>query len=288
MPQSVKIFFSFAGEDRPHARQLAVDLAPYGVHSFIDSTSIEPGANIVEVIGRNLDQSDYFVLLWSKNTVNRSWVTAEWSVALLRSLNERRSLLYVVRLDDTPTPVILAPYKYLDAFEDWGTAVAALAKAWHVDRSMVFPVLPTPQPEPRPRPSGSGTATLLVRNNYLSVVHKLRDVSTAETGPALLDLIAWELQLPERVPELDRILDTRLRYELELAGRPLTDQPLAEQGIVADSTIDLLIQVDLLSRGNTLSTWTLRTEPPAVGPDMLTEYQVRAILDRAFRHLKPW
>jgi hypothetical protein len=181
---------------------------------------------------------------------------------------------------------MLAPYKYLDAFDDWDEAVIMLARAWHVDRSMGVPVLPTP--EPRPRPCAPGSIVLFVRNRSLSVSHKVRAVPATATGPALLDLVTQELLLPKRVPELDRIVATTISYGLEFAGRPVTDRSLAEQGITEDSTVDLLVSVDLTSHGEILSTWTLRTEQGLAVPDGLTAHDVQAIINGAFTHLRPW
>jgi TIR domain len=281
-----QIFVSFAGEDRPTAYRLAADLSARGVRSFIDATSVEAGENIVEAIDKALNQSDFFVLLWSARTVGRSWVTAEWTAALTRGLNERRSFLYVVRLDDTPVPTMLAPHKYLDAFADWDAAVARLARAWNIDRSMGIPVLPTPaQPA---RPSGADAIEVYVRNRSLSVSHKVPAVPATATGPALLDLISADLKLPDRVSDLDRIVATRTNYLLEFTGRPVTERPLAEQGITDDSTVDLVVSVDLVSDGKTLSTWALRTEDEPIVPAGLTVHEVKAIINGAFSHLRPW
>lgn len=281
-----QIFVSFAGEDRPTAYQLADDLSARGVRSFIDATSIGEGENIVEAIDKALTQSDFFVLLWSTHTVGRSWVTAEWTAALTRGLNERRSFLYVVRLDDTPVPTMLAPQKYLDAFADWDAAVARLARAWNLDRSMGIPVLPTPtQPS---RSGGVGAIDLYVRNQSLSVSHRVPAVPATTTGPALLDLISADLKLPDRVSDLDRIVATRINYLLEFTGRSVTEQPLAEQGITDDSMVDLLVSVDLVSNGKTLSTWTLRTGYGPTVPAGLTGQDVQTIINGALSHLRPW
>jgi hypothetical protein len=281
-----QIFISFPGEERLYAQELAADLAEHGVKSFVDVTSVEVGVNIVEAIDKALTQSDYFVLLWSKNTVDRPWVTAEWTAALTRAVNERRSFVYVVRLDDTELPTMLAPYKYLNAFDDWDGVATGLASAWRIHRSMGVPVLPTPQqPHRRWHP---GVIDVFARNRGLSVSHQINAVPATATGPALLNLLMRDLRLPDHVPELDEVVATRIRYGLEFAGRPVTDRPLTEQGIAKDSTVDLLVSVDLLSHGEVISTWTLRTEQEPAAPNGLTTHDVRAIINGAFGHLRPW
>jgi hypothetical protein len=281
-----QIFVSFAGEDRPVADRLAADLVAHGVRSFIDAKSIEVGENIITAINTALSQSDYFVLLWSRNTEDRSWVAWEWTAALTRELNERRSFLFVVRLDDTPMPAVLAPRKYLDAFGDWDAVVARLAAAWNRDRAVGTPVLPAPMPpELAQLPDSVDTApiVLYLRNRRLSVSHVFAAPS-ATTGPELMGQVSAALRLPDGVAELDGLVGTRIRYQLEFAGRPITDQALAEQGVTDGSTIDLLVVVEIAGNGEIISTWIMRTALPAGW----TPKAVEALIDAAFDHLRPW
>jgi len=137
-----RVFLSFAGRDRMTAHRLCQDLRVCGLDSFVDEQSIAPGENFVLAINQALTQSDYYVLLWSHACVDRPWVNEEWSAAFVRELREQRSFLFIVRLDTTPLPPLLASRQYYDAFANWDKMVNGLAAAWHRDRAVGEPVLP--------------------------------------------------------------------------------------------------------------------------------------------------
>jgi hypothetical protein len=124
------VFLSFAGSDRAMAKCLAGDLEMYGVEAFYDARDIAIGGNVVLSINRAMAESHYYVLLWSANCVDRPWVDEEWAAAYTREINEGRSFLFVVRLDETPLPPLLAARRYLDGVHDWPSVARDLAGTW--------------------------------------------------------------------------------------------------------------------------------------------------------------
>ncbi|MGH3971739.1 MAG: toll/interleukin-1 receptor domain-containing protein [Pseudonocardiaceae bacterium] len=176
-----RVFLSFAGNDRITAERLRRDLREREIEAFV----FPPAGNIVLDINRALTQSDYFVLLWSRACRDRPWVDAEWSAAFARELQERRSFLFIVRLDTTPLPSLLAPRQYLDAVGgDWDELVNELAASWHRDMSVGEPVLPAPQPPGADNGGIQRTIVLYVRNRALSVAHTVAvpEESTGQTS----------------------------------------------------------------------------------------------------------
>ena len=153
------VFLSVAGEDRPQAKELDNELRAYGLRTFLDEASIDPGCNLVTVINKALDESDYFVLLWSAQCAGNAWVELEYGTALYRELDEldahlrdRRAFLFVVRLDDTPLPRLLSTRKYLDSALGWPAVANALMDTWRRDRATKMPVVPaTGRPIPGSR-----------------------------------------------------------------------------------------------------------------------------------------
>lgn len=291
-----QIFLSFAGEDRPVAERLAGDLVAYGVRAFIDAKSIALGQDIVLTINNALEQSDYFVLLWSCNSADRTWVTAEWTAALTRELNEltreineRRSFFFVIRLDHTPMPAILAPRKYLDAFDGWDQVAAKLAGAWNADRAMDLPVLPAPEPLPLPT---AVPIVLYVRNQRLAVLHVL-GVSGVAAGSELPRLVAAALRLPPEVSATEYGVVARICYELRFVGRPLLDRPLVEQGITDGSTIDLIMSIEVFSGGQVRDRWDLRPAGSACpgaatrSSESVDHLMMELLVDAALDHLRP-
>ncbi|MGW4115683.1 toll/interleukin-1 receptor domain-containing protein [Actinosynnema sp. NPDC004786] len=273
-----KVFLSFAGNDRESARLLAKELGARGLTAFVDELSIQPGADLLLTINRAIDESQFFVLLWSKHTVNRKWVAAEWTAALARDLDQRRCFLFVVRLDDTPLPTLLAPRKYLDAGGDLMRVAATLTEVWRGDVAVGTPVLPPPG-----RPAATGpTITLYVRNRALAVAHAV-DVPAAATGRDLKNAVRLALALPDEETKFDGALGLRFDYGLVRDGTPIPDGPAAVAGLADGDTVDLEVRVESFGPDGTFAKSTYRPgSPGGLPPEM-----VRTLVDSAFHHLIP-
>lgn len=279
-----QIFLSFAGANRSQALSLKEGLEREGFEAFLDEHSIKPGQNIISAINNALTRSSYFVLLWSDHTRNRPWPEMEWTAALSmelnQQLNKKRTFLFVVRVQDTELPPLLAPRKYLDAFHDQRPAAKILADTWRRDRGAGLPVIPAPKV---PTSRVDDPIELFVRNRELSVLHVVAVPSTV-TGLELLGRVREDLQL--RDGESSRIVSVRFTYELRYHDKALEDQPLTELGVKDEDTIDLLVKCEVMSRVQTVSTWDYRDDLASRGPEIKRRAE-RALIDAAFRHLMP-
>ncbi len=236
-----RVFLSSAGNDRATAERLRHDLWERDIETFI----FPPGGNFVFDINRTLAQSDYFVLLWSQACVDRPWVDAEWSAALACGLQERRSFLFIVRLDTTPLPPLLAPRQYLDAFNNWDGLVNELAAIWGRDRAVGEPVLPAPILAV----TGNSEAqhpniVLYVRNRALSVAHVIA-VPVESTGQDLESLVRAALALPGIEKKFGGAVGMRFRYRLRNDDKTIPfDKALVELYIIDGATIELEVEVE--------------------------------------------
>jgi formylglycine-generating enzyme len=79
------VFISYATADREHAKRLAKALEQRGWTVWWDRT-ILPGSDWQTVIERALDGSACAVVLWSRNSVDSSWVRAEAEDARQRNV----------------------------------------------------------------------------------------------------------------------------------------------------------------------------------------------------------
>lgn len=279
------VFLSFAGQDRPVAERLREDLAARGFDTFVDEHSIKPGEDLLSAINKALTRSSYCVLLWSRHCQDRPWVEVEWTAALARSLEEKRSFLFVVRLDETEVPLLLATRRYLDAYIDWDAAVARLVATWRRDRKIGTPVFPAPNPV---APSHSGDVRpieLYVRNQALSVSHVVAAPSTV-TSSELVGLVRKALDLRDSESKYNGIVSVRFAYELRFRDRALLDGPLTDLGIGDGDTVDLVVHGEFMSHGQTVTTWTFR-EGPAHRQSAINPRVIRALIDAAFGHLMP-
>jgi hypothetical protein len=290
------VFLSFAGEDRPKAERLRTDLADRGFDAFVDAHCIEPGENLLIAINNALTRSSFCVLLWSRHTPHRLWVEVEWTAALSRDLdawsrdvNEKRSFLFVVRLDDTELPLLLAIRKYLNAFndKDLGEAAAKLVVMWCRDREADTPVFPAPNPVVIDRSGDGDLIELYVRNRALSVSHVVAVPSTV-TGSELFGRVRKALDLRDSASKLDGIVSLRVAYELRYRDEKLLDGAVTDLGIKDGDTVDLVMRGEFVSRGQTVSTTTFRDGQGQVPrQSTISPRVVRALIDAAFGHLMP-
>jgi hypothetical protein len=93
------VFVSYATADREHAKRLAKALEQRGWTVWWDRT-ILPGSDWQAVIERALDASTCAVVLWSRNSVDSSWVRAEAEEA------RQRNVLIPASLDDARIPLV--------------------------------------------------------------------------------------------------------------------------------------------------------------------------------------
>jgi hypothetical protein len=283
-----RVFLSFAGTDRGIAERLGNELADAGIDAFVDQQVIEPGRNFVLAMNHALTQSDYYVLLWSRASVDRPWVDVEWTAALTRELSERRSFLFVLRLDNTPTPLLLAPRFSLDAYADWDRVVAQLVSTWRRDwsvRRSGFHVLPAPDPGEANGAAGEGRAIVLyVRNRDLSVEHVLA-VSEASTGRQLDDRVHAALMLQDSVTGFDGTVGLRFSYQLKYGDQPISPvRTLMDLGVTDGATVELEVQVEPFGPTGSSAVNTYRGDSPIALPPGTTRLLIRG----AFGHLIPW
>lgn len=277
-----RVFLSFAGNDRATAERLRQDLR----ERDIEVPDFPPGGNLVLEINRALAQSDYFVLLWSQAAVDRQWVDVEWSAAFARELRERRSFLFIVRLDRTPLPALLAARHYLDAVDNnWNDFVSKLAAIWAQDRAVGVPLLPAPYPVSTENGGNERRSIVLrVRNRALSVAHIIT-VPEDSTGRQLANLVRIELALPDVEERFGGTVGMRFYYQLKNFFGPIHDDDgLSKLHIADGDTIDLEVQVESFGPDGSSPVIIYRESVPT----SLSPATTRSLINSAFGHLIPW
>ena len=80
-------------------------------NAWYDAANIENGESIPEKINEGLRVATHYVLFWSENAKNSSWVKAELNAAFVRLLaNKCKFMIFCI--DDTELPELLQPYRY--------------------------------------------------------------------------------------------------------------------------------------------------------------------------------
>ena len=279
-PDRPRVFLSFAGDDRPKAVLLAEELRARGVDTFVDAQSVRLGEDFVLAINRALDESDYYVLLWSKHCDDRPFVDAEWTAAFCRELAGRKAFLFVVRLDDGVPPTLLATRKYLDARDDWTMVADVLTATWSADLDAAATVHPAPVPSAVD--DGRPLISLRIRNRALAVAHVV-DVPAESTGRELEDLVRVALALPEEETRFGGTVGMRFHYRLKTGDDPIPDLPLAQVCVTDGSVVDIEVRMETFGPDGTFARSTFRLGgSTAVNPAM-----IRTLLHSALGHLFP-
>lgn len=110
--KKVNIFISYNNKDVDVVREIALKLSLEGWTIYFDEWRIRPGESISESINLGLTKTNFFLLVWSKNSSKSKWVTREWSSLMSKVVNKKVTII-PIKIDDTPLPQILSDTKYL-------------------------------------------------------------------------------------------------------------------------------------------------------------------------------
>jgi hypothetical protein len=112
------VFVSHSTKDRWIARQIAQLLersgVDYGVKTFLDERDIEVGDSIPDTIRQNIKECNEFLVLLTKNSIDRPWVLIEISAAWGHG---KRIIAVIDKVTPEEMPEIMLPYKAVDLNE---------------------------------------------------------------------------------------------------------------------------------------------------------------------------
>lgn len=95
-----KAFISHATLDHPFVEKFAADLRANGVDAWFSKWEIKPGDSIRAKIEEGLEGCEYFIIVLSKNSINRPWVQTELDAATIRKLSGKVRKIIPVRIED--------------------------------------------------------------------------------------------------------------------------------------------------------------------------------------------
>ena len=75
------LFISYSHRDANFVRKLASELETMGMKIWRDEKSINVGDSVVTEIHNGIDNSKYFAIVVSKNSINSEWVKRETDIA---------------------------------------------------------------------------------------------------------------------------------------------------------------------------------------------------------------
>ena len=276
------VFISYTVSDRTEVLKFHQDLVERGVDPFLDILDIEPGDDVVMSINGALERSDFYVLMWSAAARDRYWVNNEISAAMVLEQRRARPFVFIVRLDDSDLPPVLAPRRYLDAFGGHReTAADQLAAVWTRDREVGTKVLPAPVPVPEPTPRDEPTLHVYARNQALRVSHEVR-IRVGATSRELVEALAEQLALPTEASEYGGAVGVRFGYRYRHSGEQLVEDSDVPLGLTEGAVIDIEVVVEPFGPDGALSDPVsfLPGRDYAIPPEM-----IRDLCQKAIEHL---
>lgn len=279
------VFVSYATADRAEVLEFHRDLLDRGVDPFLDIMDIAPGDDVVMSINRALERSDFYVLVWSAAARDRYWVNSEISAAMVLEQRRARPFVFIVRLDDSELPPVLAPRRYLDAFGGRRASAAdQLAAVWKRDRAVGTKVLPAPaavaEPAPSDEPTESTESTVHIyaRNQALRVSHEVR-IPVGATARELVAALGEQLALPTEASEYGGAVGVRFAYRYQHSGEQLDAESDAPLRLDEGDVVDIEVVVEPFGPDGALSDPVsfLPGRDYAIPPEMIRELCQKAI-----------
>ncbi|MGA3044957.1 MAG: TIR domain-containing protein [Bryobacteraceae bacterium] len=119
----MKLFLSHSTKDKAFVEKLAAALRAHNIDPWWCEVDIDHGADFVAKIDEGLNQSDLILLVLSPEAAQSAWTRKEWTAALAREVEEKRTRLGVLLLRDCDVPELLRTKHRFDARTDPNRAI---------------------------------------------------------------------------------------------------------------------------------------------------------------------
>lgn len=129
--KDIQIFVSHATKDSYFAKALATDLMDANYKVFLDDRSIDIGDRIHEKINDNLENCNALVMIISKNYLESTYCSDEWSAFYKKATSNKNNLIYPIIIDDSEPPALISTLKYarIKSEDDYESNLEKLLKA---------------------------------------------------------------------------------------------------------------------------------------------------------------
>lgn len=94
-------FISYSSRDKVFAERLHADLRSHGVRCWFAPEDLKIGDKTRPTIDQSIRAYDKLLIVLSKHSVASDWVEHEVETAIAREQEQRRTMLFPIRLDDT-------------------------------------------------------------------------------------------------------------------------------------------------------------------------------------------
>jgi len=125
-----RVFLSHAGIDKPFVEKLAQDLLKVGVEVWYDKWEIKVGDSILWKIEEGIEESDYLVIVISKEAWESDWVRKEIEGAFQKQVEMKAKFILPVYYRDCKIPFLFSGIKYADFRKDYDEGLKELKRVF--------------------------------------------------------------------------------------------------------------------------------------------------------------
>lgn len=150
------IYLAHSSKDKGRVRMLHDDLKSLGHNPWLDEIQISVGESIIRKLEQGIEQSEFMIVLLSKNAENSEWVRAEWEAKFSAEIKRQKIAVLPALLEDCSIPPLLARLKYADFRQSYNEGLEQLLAAiGHRQKRTALGLL-TPRTSKRRKNQSSG------------------------------------------------------------------------------------------------------------------------------------
>ncbi|UCH94506.1 MAG: toll/interleukin-1 receptor domain-containing protein [Candidatus Aminicenantes bacterium] len=130
------VFLCYSHKDEIlHSERLAKDLKKYGIKVWYAAWSALPGASLLQKISKGIQESDYFIVLLTPNSIDSRWVNFELGLAFNRYNKEDARIIPVI-FGDCEIPNFLKSFIYVD-FKSYASGLKKLLRVFEIESQVL-------------------------------------------------------------------------------------------------------------------------------------------------------
>ena len=95
-----RAFVSHSSQDHEFVEKFSAELRQHGVDAWYAGWEIKPGDSIRAKIDEGLEGCEFFIIVLSKNSINRPWVQKELDAATMRNISGRVQKIIPIKIEN--------------------------------------------------------------------------------------------------------------------------------------------------------------------------------------------
>jgi len=134
----MKVFISHSTKDKEFVDKLQSRLLEFGIKLFQFNTNLQQGDTVLSTIKEALRNSDYIIVVLSKDSVKSDWINFEISTVLLNEISKEETLLIPILIEDCEIPYSLSDRFFADFRKSFNSGFDTLLLGLKRDKKVSF------------------------------------------------------------------------------------------------------------------------------------------------------